>query len=558
MIIINLARWRIKMEDYQKKYQQWLNNHYFDEDFRKELGCIANDLEEIKDRFYTNIRFGTAGMRGLTGAGSNRMNRYVIRKVSQGFSNFLRRRNTEVLHDARHLAIAIAYDCRHMSKAFAQETAAVMAANGFKVFIYDDVRTTPQLSYTVRALHLMGGVMVTASHNPPEYSGYKVYDENGCQLVPALADQLVKEVEDIEEFDQVKYESYEMLLKKGMISIVDPQIDDQFIDMVANISIRPELLKESKLKAVYTPLHGVGGPSVIRMVEKVGFQGLIPVEEQMVPDGDFPTIKTPNPETEVAFEYAKRTMIVHQADIAIANDPDCDRVGVVDSRGHLISGNQLGALFTEYILSSKPSWDPEDYLVNTVVSSDMANAIAAHYGVRSYRTLTGFKFIGEIVQRNPSHFILGFEESYGYFFDPHVRDKDGVQAALMAIEMSTFFGADLTAKMESLYQKYGYYLDETIQVYYEGAAGKEKMASIMESFRHPSFAFSSSVDYLHDDTGLAKSNVLKFYFDDCSWMVIRPSGTEPKLKIYFSAYGNTRKQAQDKIDSYKELVKTIC
>ncbi len=547
----------------QEHYNQWLTNSYFDEAFRAELALIKNQPLEIEDRFYKDLEFGTAGMRGIIGAGRNRINEYVIRKATQGFVNFLLERKQNSLGNKVNQSVVIAYDSRRKSYEFAMETAKVMAANGIIAYLFDEVRTTPELSFAVRELNCMGGVMVTASHNPPEYNGYKVYDETGCQLVPHLADALVEHVEIITDFSLVKTMDRKEAVQAKLLKIINEEVDLPYIEMVKKVSIRPELLKTSSLKVVYTPLHGTGGHTISRVLKEMSFSNLIPVEEQMAPDGEFPTCKQPNPESIEAFEHAVKTAEKFDADLIIATDPDCDRIGIMIKDGNrfiALNGNQVGSLFVEYVLSSKSGLTKEHYIVNTIVSADLAKAQAEYYGVSNRKTLTGFKFIGEQIELDTPHFVMGYEESYGYLFDPHVRDKDAVMGTLMAIEMAEFYkkqGISLKEVLESIYKRHGYFVDETISKNFEGKEGGSLMKEIMHKFRTQSediFRYEEKIDYLLDETGLPKSDVLKFYFDDHSWMVLRPSGTEPKLKVYFSICDADKSKAKQKLDYFKTLM----
>lgn len=544
-------------------YNQWVNNSYFDTSFRQELKDLQDNEKEIEDRFYRDLAFGTAGMRGVIGAGRNRINIYIVRKASQGFANFLLKRQANDLSDDFKKEIVIAYDSRNMSREFALETAKVMAANGIKAHIFSGVRTTPELSFAVRYLSAIGGVMITASHNPPEYNGYKVYDETGCQLVPHLAEALVKDVDAVEDFEQVKVLTEMEAEQEGLIAFIDELVDKPYLDMVKAVSIRPELLEKAKLKTIFTPLHGTGGETIEKLMARLNNKSLYPVASQMQPDGDFPTCKEPNPESVEAFEVARQEGEKIKADLLIAVDPDCDRIGfmVKTHEGYqMINGNQIGTLFMEYILSSRTDLTPDHYVVNTVVSSDLARAQAQHYGIQLKQTLTGFKFIGEQIEKNPDHFIMGYEESYGYLFAPHVRDKDAVMGTMLAMEMAEYYqqkGLSLVDVLEGIYARHGYYLEETISKKFEGKTGGETMAKIIKNFRESAsewLTYNRSIDYLNDHTGLPASDVLKFYLDDYSWMVLRPSGTEPKLKIYFSICAKTEGEAREKLERYQALV----
>ncbi len=552
----------------QSYYSEWLNNPYFDEAFRAELESLKGKTDEIEDRFYKDLEFGTAGMRGIIGAGRNRINNYVIRKATQGFANFLIEREETLKNKPEH-SVVIAYDSRRMSHEFAIETARVFAANGIIAYVFDGVRTTPELSFAVRHLGCMGGVVVTASHNPPEYNGYKVYDETGCQLVPHLADALVEHVNQITDFSMVKIIGRKEAVQAKLLKLISEEVDLPYIEMVKNVSIRPELLKSSKLKVAYTPLHGTGGHTISRVLKEMSFSNLIPVEAQMEPDGEFPTCKQPNPESVDAFEVALKVANKFDADLIIATDPDCDRIGMMIKEGNrykALNGNQIGSLFLEYILSSRKGLTKKHYVVNTIVSSDLAKAQAAHYGVTLKQTLTGFKFIGEQIEADTKHFVMGYEESYGYLFAPYVRDKDAVMGTLIAIEMAEHYrglGLSLNDVLESIYKRHGYFIEETVAKSFEGKEGHSVMMSILERFRNHSediFSYIKKIDYLQDETGLPESDVLKFYLDASSWMVLRPSGTEPKLKIYFSICDKNIDEAKNKLDYYKTLMieKVLC
>ncbi|MCA0385479.1 MAG: phospho-sugar mutase [Firmicutes bacterium] len=546
-----------------EKYLEWLNNPLFDDAFKAELESIKGQDAEIEDRFYKDLEFGTAGMRGIIGAGRNRINGYVVRKATQGFVNFLLERKTTVLGDTVNQAVVIAYDSRRLSNEFAMETARVMAANGILAYVFEDVRTTPELSFAVRELKCMGGVMITASHNPPEYNGYKVYDETGCQLVPHLADALVEHVERITDFTMVKIMDRKDAAQAKLLKIISEEVDLPYVEMVKRVSIRPELLKDSELKVVYTPLHGTGGHTISRVLKEMSFSGLIPVEEQMEPDGEFPTCNQPNPESVEAFEVALPVAEKFGADLIVATDPDCDRIGMMIKEGtryKALNGNQIGSLFLEYVLSARKDLTEKHYVVNTIVSSDLAKAQADYYGVTLKKTLTGFKFIGEQIEMDDHHFVMGYEESYGYLFAPHVRDKDAVMGTLLAIEMAEYYkqkGLSLSEVLDSIFKRHGYYVDETLSKSFEGKEGGEMMKRIMTRFREDSasiFNYASKIDYKEDETGLPKSDVIKFYLDDYSWMVLRPSGTEPKLKIYFSICDSDYDKAKQKLDYYKTLM----
>lgn len=458
---------------YREYYEAWLNNSYFDDEFKKELKSISQDEKEIEDRFFKDLEFGTGGMRGVIGAGRNRMNKYVIRKASQGFANYLMGENTG------GLSVVIAHDSRRMSPEFSLETALVMAANGIKAYIFDSLRTTPELSYAVRHLGASGGVVVTASHNPPEYNGYKIYGEDGCQLVPEKADKVVDEVSSIQDYSTIKHMSEQEAREKDLLVVLGDDQDTAYVEMIKT-HIKRDLDQsiKSDLKIVYSPLHGTGARAVERVLRETGYTGFIPVKEQMVPDSEFSTLRLPNPEEPDAFdmgvEYAKRS----DADIIVATDPDCDRVGVMvkhEGKYELLNGNQTGALLVDYVLSSMKEMPKNPVIINTIVTSTIGEVIANKYGVGSMSTLTGFKFIGEKIrefEKTGSHtFIMGYEESYGYLIGTDVRDKDAVVSTMMVAEMAAYYksqGKSLYERLNEIFEEVGYYLEDLVAVTMKG------------------------------------------------------------------------------------------
>lgn len=550
---------------YREYYEAWLNNSYFDDEFKKELKSISQDEKEIEDRFFKDLEFGTGGMRGVIGAGRNRMNKYVIRKASQGFANYLMGENTG------DLSVVIAHDSRRMSPEFSLETALVMAANGIKAYIFDSLRTTPELSYAVRHLGASGGVVVTASHNPPEYNGYKIYGEDGCQLVPEKADKVVDEVSSIQDYSTIKYISEQEAREKDLLVVLGDDQDTAYVEMIKT-HIKRDLDQsiKSDLKIVYSPLHGTGARAVERVLRETGYTGFIPVKEQMVPDSEFSTLRLPNPEEPDAFdmgvEYAKRS----DADIIVATDPDCDRVGVMvkhEGKYELLNGNQTGALLVDYVLSSMKEMPKNPVIINTIVTSTIGEVIANKYGVGSMSTLTGFKFIGEKIrefEKTGSHtFIMGYEESYGYLIGTDVRDKDAVVSTMMVAEMAAYYksqGKSLYERLNEIFEEVGYYLEDLVAVTMKGKEGMEQIAKIMNHMRNdaPSSFDGTSVkrvlDCQAEGTGLPKSNVLKYFLEDGSWFAIRPSGTEPKIKFYFSAKSDSKEAVKAKIESLKSEV----
>lgn len=560
--------------NYKSRYNEWLENTYFSEAFREELKSIANDEKEIEERFYKDLEFGTGGMRGVIGAGTNRMNEYVIRKASQGFANFAKGRYEEN-------AIVIAHDCRHKSPDFALETALVFAANGIKAYLFESLRSTPELSFAVRNLKASVGVVVTASHNPPEYNGFKVYGDDGCQLLPDDADKVVEEVNKIQSFDEVNYMTKEEAIEKGLLVYLDEKQDNEYLDMVESVAIDSKIIEEVEdLKVVYTALHGTGARPIELIMKRRGLKHFYPVEEQMVADANFSTLKSPNPEDVSAFEYGIELAKAHDADVVIATDPDCDRVGVVVKTAdgyEALNGNQTGVLLVDYVLGHVDM--PENpYMVNTIVTSGMAEKIIKGYGAELMSTLTGFKFIGEkirLYEDGSKNFLFGYEESYGYLAGTHVRDKDAVIATMLVVEMVAKYkkeGLTLVDVLENLYKKVGYYQESLTSIVLKGKEGLEKIARIMSTLRaNPltevaGLKIDSVMDCLDQsitdengkkDNGLPKSNVLKYFLEDGSWFAARPSGTEPKLKIYFSVTDKSKKAVMDKLSKVEKEVLDI-
>jgi len=551
-----------------KKYKEWLEDSYFDEAFRKELKELS-DEEEITDRFYKYLEFGTAGMRGVIGAGTNRMNKYIVRRATQGFANYLK--NTFGEND---LSIAIGFDPRHKSKLFTKEAALVMAANNIKAYIFDTLKATPQLSYAVRNLGCVGGIMITASHNPAAYNGYKVYDENGCQLVPEKGEKLIAEVNKIEDFSKIKYIDEKKAIAKGKFEYIKDALMDEYIEKVKGVSIHPDAIKNSDLKVVFSPLHGSGGEPVTRVLKEKGLKNLVTVDEQMVPDGNFTTIKDPNPESPEAFEYAKKYGDKYDSDLLICTDPDADRVGLMVKKGSefvALNGNQIGMLLADYILKSYDEIPKGGYIVNSIVSSGIIEKMAKKYKVNHKIVLTGFKYIGEIIETSDEAFLFGFEESYGYLRGTFVRDKDAVIASMLIVEMAAYYkdqGINLLDQLDSIYQELGYFKEEMVAIRHEGQSGGEKIKRILAALRKGLIKelngeeVVKTIDCLKpEETGLPKSNVLKYYFEDGSWYAIRPSGTEPKIKFYFSIKADTQVLADEKLEGIKkdflEKMKTI-
>lgn len=553
--------------DFQKNYQSWLESAYVDAETREELQAIADDKKEIEERFYKDLEFGTGGMRGIIGAGTNRMNRYVIRKASQGFARYILERNART-----EPAIVIAYDTRRFSKVFALEAALVMAANGIKAYTYEGVRTTPELSFAVRHLNASAGIVITASHNPPEYNGYKVYGEDGCQLVPEEADKVIEAVVAVKSFEDISYMEKAEAEAKGLLQMVPEAVDEAYLKGVIAKTCTPSLFSNPPegFKVVFTPLHGTGGRPVVNALNALGFEGLIPVQEQMVEDSEFTTIKLPNPEEMIAYERAVAYAEQYGATAAIATDPDCDRVGVVvrDDMGQYIklTGNQTGGLLLDYMISQLRELPKNPVILDTIVTSDFGAAIAKKNGIEVVSTLTGFKFIGEKIRQyedGSKSFLFGYEESYGYLIGTDVRDKDAVISTVWIIEMLMYYYArkqSLLDRLDALYREYGYHYESLVNLKREGKDGMAQIATIMSNARNDrmeSVAGLKTVkitDFENDDTGLPKSDVVKYELEGGTWFAIRPSGTEPKLKIYVSSVAASNQEAQTRADAVAKEV----
>ena len=554
------------------EYLRWCSLVKEDEDLIKELETIKNDEALIEDAFYRNLEFGTGGLRGVLGAGTNRMNIYVIRKATQGFSNYLNK------HFKAPISVAISYDSRIKSTLFAKTAAEVFAANGIKAYIYKELMPTPCLSYAVRELGCMGGIMVTASHNPSKYNGYKVYGSDGCQITTEAASIILEEIDKLDIFEDVKYGNYDEYLSNGMVEIISDELETRFINRVKEESLLKDEVIDKDVKIIYSPLHGTGLKPITRILKECGYNNVIVVKEQEEPDGNFTTCPYPNPEIKEAMQVGISYMKEHNADILIATDPDCDRVGIAVKNNDdyvLLSGNQVGVLLLDYVCSMRIKHNamPKDPVaVKTIVTTDMAKKIAENYGVRIIDVLTGFKFIGEQIlylerEHKEDSYIFGFEESYGYLSGSYVRDKDAVNGTFLIVEMFTYYksqGISLLDKLNELYEKYGYYSNYLNSFEFEGISGFKKMTSIMELFRNDvnhigKYQIEKVLDYEKGIDGLPKSNVLKMFLSNDITVVVRPSGTEPKLKIYFSIPGKSLKENdvvyQELLESIKVLLK---
>ena len=552
-------------------YNHWLNSTNIDDATKKELEAMKNNDEEIKERFYRELEFGTAGLRGVLGAGINRMNKYLVRKTTQGYAEYIKKSGKT----ACDRGIVIAHDNRRFSVEFCRETAGVLAANGIKAYIFSSLRPTPELSFAVRTLGAFGGVMITASHNPPEYNGYKLYDERGCQLIPEINDLVVAEIAKID--DPLSVRSLSLDEAGELITVLGDDIDEKYYDAVMSICVRPDVKKD--IKIVYSPQHGTGNIPVRTVLERLGYN-VIPVLEQCEPDTEFSKTLSPNPENKEAYvlaiEYAKKA----DADIVITTDPDCDRLGVaVKQNGEyvLMTGNQSAAVLLEYILKGRKEKGmlPENgVMFNTIVTSDLGDRICDKYGVSVEKTLTGFKFIGDKVYnhelKGDKKFVFGYEESYGCLAADFVRDKDAVQASLMLCEAAAYYngiGKTLIDILHDLYNEHGYFLDALDNFMFKGIDGSDKMAALLDGLRKcaPDKAGDVSVavmeDYLSDsmkNAGFPPSNVLKFILEDGSWVAVRPSGTEPKCKFYFSVVAKDEASAKVKLGHMRETFEAGC
>ena len=568
--------------DYKKVYEEWLSNPYFDEATKAELRGIADNENEIKERFYAELEFGTAGLRGIIGAGINRMNIYTVRKATQGLANYI------ASVGAKEKGVAIAYDSRHMSPEFADVAALCLAANGIKAYVFESLRPTPELSYAVRTLKCIAGINITASHNPPEYNGYKVYWEDGAQITPPHDTGIMAEVKKITDLSTALTMDKEEAVKAGLYQVIGKEIDDTYIEALKSQVIHWDSIKEAgkDLKVVYTPLHGTGNIPARRVLKELGFEHVNVVKEQELPDGDFPTVSYPNPEAEEAFELGLKLAKEIDADLVLATDPDADRLGVrvkdKDGVYHTLTGNMSGCLLEEYELSQRLARDgklPEDgAVVSTIVTTNMAGAIARAYNMKFIEVLTGFKFIGQQIlgfeNSGKGTYEFGFEESYGCLIGTHARDKDAIVATMALCEAAAYYktqGKTLWDAMIDMYEKYGYYTDDIKSITLKGIEGLEKIQSILETLRNNppaqigDYKVTSARDYKKDTiknletgevtaTGLPSSNVLYYDLTDDAWLCVRPSGTEPKVKFYYGVKGTSLEDADAKSAALGEKV----
>jgi len=549
------------MIEYKSVYQTWVSKAVEDKDIVKELRDIQKDDAKIEDAFYRDLAFGTGGLRGVIGAGTNRMNIYTVAKASQGLANYVVKNFNEA--DRK---IAVSYDSRIKSDLFSKVASEVFAANGIKVFIYKELMPTPCLSYAVRSIHCAAGIMVTASHNPAKYNGYKVYGSDGCQITTEAAAKILKEIEEVDTFSDVKRNSFEQEMVQGNISYINDSVYTDFVEQVK----KQTMLKEGEtidknVSIVYSPLNGTGLKPVTRTLGEAGFTNITVVPEQEKPDGNFPTCPYPNPEIREAMELGIQYAAKNHADLLLATDPDCDRCGIAVKKENdefqLLSGNEVGLLLLDYICSRRVAngtMPANPVFVKTIVTMDLAEKIAEHYGVKTINVLTGFKFIGEQIGKlekdgHESDYICGFEESYGYLTGSYVRDKDAVDAAFMICEMFAYYktrGISLLEKLDDIYHTYGYCLNTLHSYEFDGSAGFENMRQIMKKFRGPVQGFGGKdlkkcLDYGQGLDGLPKSDVLKFLLEDNCSVVVRPSGTEPKLKTYISITSDSKEKAEE-------------
>ena len=555
---------------YKDIYNEWIESSYFDEDTKDELRGIADDEKEIKERFYKSLEFGTGGLRGIIGAGTNRMNVYTVRKATRGICRYIDRKFGE---EGKNRGVVIAHDSRRMSREFCEEAAATLAAYGIKAFVFDSLRATPMLSFAIRYLNCQMGIVITASHNPKEYNGYKVYGSYGGQICVDEANEIIDEVNSIESLGDIKVGSFDSYLESGMITVLDDDVDNAFNEAVLSQVRDKKMVSENgdKLRIIYTPIHGTGNVPVRRAIKDAGFTDVAVVKEQELPDTEFSTVEYPNPEEKAVFNIAIDMAKESNADLIIGTDPDCDRVGIVvrDNNGEyvVLNGNQTGAIIVNYLFSkmNEAGNIPEKpVVIKTIVTSELGAAIAEHYGAEVVNTLTGFKFIGEKIHEYEDfgsvvkNFVIGYEESYGYLVGTHARDKDAVVASLIISEAALYYklkGMNLYDALMEIYDKFGYYKEALKSITLKGIDGVEKIAEIMKSFRNDDISSIAGVkvdrklDYKEGIDGLPKSDVLKFVLDDKSWIAVRPSGTEPKIKFYFGVCGDSNEASDNKIEA---------
>ena len=569
--------------DYLKEYEKWCNSEEFDEETRKELLNIKDDEKEIEDRFYKELEFGTAGLRGIIGAGTNRMNKYTVGKATQGLANYILEQKTQ------DMGVAISYDSRKFSKEFSMQTALILNANGIKTYLFENLRPVPELSFAVRELKCTAGIMITASHNPPKYNGYKVYWNDGAQIVAPRDKEIITKVRNVKDYAEIKEITREEAEKRGLFHLVGKEMDDKYMKKLESLVLNPEIVKEEgkNLKVVYTPLHGTGNTIAERLLKEIGIQNLYVVPEQKEPDGNFPTVDYPNPEDPKAFKLALELAKKVDADVVLATDPDADRLGVFakDSKtGEYkdYTGNMSALLIAEYRISQmqeKGILPKNSMIIKTIVSSNLTDEIAKQYNLHLYEVLTGFKNIGAIMRREEEKedgdkYVFGFEESYGCLIGDYARDKDGIAAVMALCEAACYYkskGKTLWDAMIDIYEKYGYYKETQVSIVREGAEGAEEIKQMMTKTRNKDVEKIGEYkvlkfkdvekDIVKDmktgeitKTGLPTSNVLYYELEDNSWCCVRPSGTEPKIKLYMGVKGSSNEDAEKKLKELREAM----
>lgn len=573
------------MVSYLEEYRRWCESDEFDEETKRELLEIKDDDKEIEDRFYKELEFGTAGLRGIIGAGTNRMNRYTVGKATQGLANYILEQGTQ------DKGVAISYDSRRMSKEFSLQTALILNANGIKTFLFESLRPVPELSFAVRELNCTAGIMITASHNPPKYNGYKVYWDDGSQIVSPRDVDIIGKVRDVKEYSEIREISKEEAIQKGLFNVVGTEMDNKYIDTLKALVLNPEIVREQgkDIKVVYTPLHGTGNTVTERLLKEIGLQNVYVVPEQKDPDGNFPTVDYPNPEDKKAFKLALELAKKVDADVILATDPDADRLGIYakDSKtGEYMTytGNMSALLIAEYRISQMKDKGvlPENgMMITTVVSSNLTKAIADFYNLKLFEVLTGFKNIGAVMKKEEEakgyKYIFGFEESYGCLIGDYARDKDGIAAVMALCEAACYYmskGETLWDQMINIYEKYGYYKEDQVSIVLEGVDGAEKIQNMMTNMRNTPVERIGNYkvltfkdinrDYVKNmvtgevsNTGLPKSNVLYYELEDNSWCCVRPSGTEPKIKLYMGVKGVSDDDANRKLVHLKDAMVDI-
>ena len=568
--------------DYLEEYKKWCESPEFDEETKRELLAIKDDKEEIEDRFYKELEFGTAGLRGIIGAGTNRMNPYTVGKATQGLANYILEQGTQ------EKGVAISYDSRKMSKEFSMQTALILCANGIRAYLFENLRPVPELSFAVRTLGCTAGVMITASHNPPKYNGYKVYWDDGAQIVAPRDKDIIQKVRDIKSFSEIKKITKEEAEEKDLLKIVGPEMDEKYLTVLKNAVLNPEIMKEEgkKLKVVYTPLHGTGNTIAEKLLKELGLANVYVVPEQKDPDGNFPTVDYPNPEDKKAFKLALELAKKVDADVVLATDPDADRLGIFakDTKtGEYMeyTGNMSALLIAEYRISQmqeKGILPDNGMFITTIVSSDLAKAIAKYYHLECIEVLTGFKNIGAVMKKAEENhdktYVFGFEESYGCLIGDYARDKDGIAAVMALCEAACYYqskGKTLWDAMQDIYEKYGYYKEAQVSIVREGPQGAQEIKDMMTKMRNSEIKKIGSYqvltfkdiekDIVKDmktgeitKTGLPTSNVLYYALEDNSWCCVRPSGTEPKIKLYMGVKGSSNADADKKLEELREAM----